>query len=96
MPVSIVILPEASVVMNGLKKSGVHGLHRGALVDGQQQEKMAGEGLRQVKVCGVRQDGNCHVDALHAQKMDAVAACEEHWRHKQGLNDALLIFIVTV
>lgn len=82
-PAHGVFFPEASVVIDGLKEPGPHCLRRVRLVDGQQQQKMTGEGLRQVQIVGVGQEGHRHLDALHARERNSVDACEEHWRSKR-------------
>lgn len=82
-PAHSVFFPEASVVIDGLKEPGPHRLRRVRLVDGQQQQKMTGQGLWQVQIVGVGQEGHRHLDALHARERNSVDACEEHWRSKQ-------------
>lgn len=82
-PAHRVFFPEASVVIDGLKEPGPHRLQRVCLVDGQQQQKMTGQGLRQVPIVGVGQEVHPHLDALHARERNSVDTCEEHWRSKQ-------------
>lgn len=81
-PAHSVVFPEASVVIDGPKEPGPHRLRRVRLVDRQQQQKMTGEGLRQVPMVGVGQEGHSHLNALHARERNSVDACEKHWRSK--------------
>lgn len=55
-------------------------VHRGPLIDGQRQPKMTCEGLRQGDLCGVGQDSNSHLNALHTKEGHTVRAGEKHWR----------------
>lgn len=52
---------------------------------------MTGEGFWQVEFVGIWQDGDSHLNALHTLVGYTLTACEEHWRHKQGLGDDLNI-----
>lgn len=83
LPVFSVIVAKPTLVINGLKKPGVHDLvHRGSVVDGQQQQEMTSEGLGQGNLCGIGQHSNSHVNALQTKEGHTVRACEEHCRQE--------------
>lgn len=49
---------------------------------------MTGQRFWQVEVSGIGQDSDSHLDALHTQEGNTVAAGQEHWRQKQGRDNA--------